>query len=697
MAVHRLSSTRVRLRPWLRDAHVLLALAIAACALGLELLTDPASVPTLLLPVIANLVVQVLGHHLAGGQTRTGLDTARLLVAVGTVLWMSIAVEGAVPLSMLYIPIVTMGAAMGWRPALVVGAAAVAATVILALVLRAALPPGFIEASGADPTMTAAQRGVTMIATMVVLAIGTRRTVGSLERAIQRARSATAQSRRQARQIAAVEEVGRVLASSGPTSDALERVMDVLHGRFGYRFASIYTVDGTYTVEGALMRLRAQRGYQEVIESFDGSLGVVGRVMRTGRAELIVDVHSDPDYASADPSVRSEVSVPLTNGDAVIGVLNVESDETRQLDASDRHTLILVADRVASALALARERQALEDRAAVFGRLIRFGTAIDADLGSEAVRSAVVRSIAEVLDTSSVTLVVRDIASGEDRIAAMHQGDMRYLGARIMPGEGMSGRAIAERRVVTHEGMTRADLPSTVQGSVIPDIFAAAAVPLLHDERVIGAIAVTRTDTDRPFTPLEMETLEIIASQVATTLVNAALHDQLAEAAIRDPLTGLWNRRQLDVGLTRLFATRDRMEPDARRPVAAILFDLDHFGAFNKRHGHSVGDQVLQAFGRILNDRVRSSDLLARYGGEEFIAVLDGATIDEATRVADEIRRRLEAVVFEGIDSTELRATVSAGCAALGPNVASFDALLELTDVALQMAKRGGRNQVVAA
>src|SRR5688572_6308993 len=147
MAAHRLSPTRVRLRPWLRDAHVLLAVAIAACALGLELLTDPASVPILLVPVVLHLCIQILGHLLAGGQARTGLDTARLLVAVGTVLWMSIAVRGAVPLSMLYIPIVTMGAAMGWRPALVVGAAAVAATVILALLLRDALPPGFIEAN----------------------------------------------------------------------------------------------------------------------------------------------------------------------------------------------------------------------------------------------------------------------------------------------------------------------------------------------------------------------------------------------------------------------------------------------------------------------------------------------------------------------------------------------------------------------
>src|SRR5829696_3210151 len=99
MAPYRLASTRAPLRRLLRDPHVLLAVAIAACALGLELLTDPSSVPTLLLPVLVNLSVQLLGHRLADGRTRTGLDTARLLVAVGTVLWMSIGVEGAVPLS----------------------------------------------------------------------------------------------------------------------------------------------------------------------------------------------------------------------------------------------------------------------------------------------------------------------------------------------------------------------------------------------------------------------------------------------------------------------------------------------------------------------------------------------------------------------------------------------------------------------
>ena len=79
------------------------------------------------------------------------------------------------------------------------------------------------------------------------------------------------------------------------------------------------------------------------------------------------------------------------------------------------------------------------------------------------------------------------------------------------------------------------------------------------------------------------------------------------------------------------------------------------------------------------------------------MAVLDGANLDEAQRVAEEIRRELELLPIPGADGQVLHATVSAGCAALGPNVASAEVLFEVADVALQMAKRAGRNQVVAA
>jgi diguanylate cyclase (GGDEF)-like protein len=162
-------------------------------------------------------------------------------------------------------------------------------------------------------------------------------------------------------------------------------------------------------------------------------------------------------------------------------------------------------------------------------------------------------------------------------------------------------------------------------------------------------------------------------------------------------LTGLHNRRHFDASMTRADALRARLALEDRRERSAILFDLDHFGAVNKRHGHQVGDRILRSFADVLRSRLRASDLVARYGGEEFIVVLDGATREEAVRLADEVRLAFRQGSIEAADSGAPITTVSAGCAALARSEVHGTILLERADVALAMAKSGGRDQVVAA
>ena len=661
------------------DPHVLLALAVVFAALIIEVAAGSDAVG---LAVAAGLFLALqisLALRVPSGRSRT-IDTARLLLALGMVFWMSLRENDAssMPLAALYLPIVATAAVLGTRQAIVLGTAAMGAFVY-----------AVATAGTADPGML--HRGIAIAVTMIVLTIGSRRTIGSMERAVANAITATAGQGRRARQMAAVEAVGRALTANGPTRAALEEVMDLLVAHFGYRYVSIYTV------EGRLMRLGAQRGYDDVIETFDGSIGVVGRVMRTGTAELVSDIFADPDYATASANVRSEVSVPLAVDGEMLGVLNIESTADAPLDEGDLDTMVVVGDRVAAALALARERDALQERAELFGRLARFGSAINASLDSATANESIIGAVADMLLVDITTLILRDATTGEDRIVAIRGGDERYVGVSIPPGVGGAGIALAEGRVVADDQINREDFPDALRGARVPDSLVSASFPLLRDDVVIGAVNVLRLDLARVFTPLELETMPLIASHIALALNNVELHAQMADAAVRDPLTGLWNRRHLDVALARLFAARARFEPELRRPVAAIMFDLDLFGLFNKRHGHRTGDAVLRAFGSILTRRLRSSDLVARFGGEEFLAVLDGASLEEAQRVADEIRRELEAIMIPGADGQELHATVSAGCAALGPNVSSLEAMLEVADVGLQMAKRGGRNQVVAA
>jgi diguanylate cyclase (GGDEF)-like protein len=683
--------TTRRLPPWRRglrrlaaDPHVLLAVAVVLAALGIEVLSQ-VRLGLVIVPAVVYLTIQIATGLAWPGKGNGTVDTSRLLIALIAVLWMSLGTRDSatLPLASLLLPIIAMAAAIGTRQLAVVGG-----TTLAVGILAYSLP------AITSPTIHTGilQRGVALAATGFVLAVGTRRTVATLERAAEHARSANAGQRRRARQMAAVEAVGRLTATAGPTAAAYDAVVELLVARFGYRYVSIYIRDGE------LMRLGAQRGYDEVIETFDGTDGVVGRVMRTGEPALVRDVAEDKDYRAASPDVRSEVTVPLRAGDVLLGVLNIESGhDAPPLDEGDRETMILVGDRIAAALALAREREALRERADIFGRMARFGSAINASLDPETAYVAIVRSVAVALETDIATLIVRDEASGDDRIVAIHGGDTRYIGASIPRGQGPSGQAIAEGRIVTSAALPRSGFPSTVRRARTEDVLAVAATPLVQDGVIIGALSLARRDLARPYSELELEALPLVAAQIGLALANVALHARVADAAIRDPLTGLWNRRHLEVATDRLFASRARLEPESRHPVAAIMFDLDHFGSFNKRHGHVVGDAVLRTFGAILSRRLRSSDIVARYGGEEFVAILDGATIDEAQRVAEEIRRELEAARISGVDGEELRATVSAGCASLGPAVATFAALLEVADVGLQMAKRAGRNQVVAA
>jgi diguanylate cyclase (GGDEF)-like protein len=162
---------------------------------------------------------------------------------------------------------------------------------------------------------------------------------------------------------------------------------------------------------------------------------------------------------------------------------------------------------------------------------------------------------------------------------------------------------------------------------------------------------------------------------------------------VHDGLTGLFNRRHFDAGIELILG---RWRRDRTKPMAAVMFDLDHFGRFNEDHGHQAGDTVLRAFSNILLERFRSSDLVARYGGEEFVVIMEGSTVADAARVADQVRLQLERRVIPGADGEPLRAQVSAGCAALDPENPTKEDLLRRADEALFMAKRAGRNRVVA-
>jgi len=168
-----------------------------------------------------------------------------------------------------------------------------------------------------------------------------------------------------------------------------------------------------------------------------------------------------------------------------------------------------------------------------------------------------------------------------------------------------------------------------------------------------------------------------------------ALQATLREQAIRDALSGLFNRRFLEGTCTRELARAQR----EGYPVALAMFDLDLFKRINDTYGHAAGDEVIVALARLLQQHARSSDTACRFGGEEFVLLLPGVDLETAATRVEELRRTFaETVVAFG--AFRLRATVSAGVAAYPVHGRSTHELVARADEALYAAKRSGRNRV---
>jgi diguanylate cyclase (GGDEF)-like protein len=193
---------------------------------------------------------------------------------------------------------------------------------------------------------------------------------------------------------------------------------------------------------------------------------------------------------------------------------------------------------------------------------------------------------------------------------------------------------------------------------------------------------------------LPVESSEITATTLATIVVTSAFafafslitnrqREQLLLLATRDPLTGAGNRRGLDAKLNDVVNAHRRMQA----PACLVMLDLDHFKHINDAHGHAVGDRILKSITDIINLRIRVTDSLYRIGGEEFVVVLEGADLDHAAHLAEQLRTLVEAnelVANPGV-------TISLGVAELRPGESRND-WLHRADEALYRAKDAGRN-----
>jgi diguanylate cyclase (GGDEF)-like protein len=215
-------------------------------------------------------------------------------------------------------------------------------------------------------------------------------------------------------------------------------------------------------------------------------------------------------------------------------------------------------------------------------------------------------------------------------------------------------------------------------------------IPMIARGEIVGLLQLSAEGPDAEQRLAAVTALgSALADGMSLALANMALREKLKNQALRDPLTGLYNRRYMEDTLQRFVRLAER----ENREISVVMVDLDHFKRLNDERGHAFGDQVLRDAAVALVGSLRETDIVCRYGGEELVVLLPDCPIERASDKAERLRLRIE----ELSNTHGATITASFGVASVPHTAQNVSDLLAGADAALYKAKQGGRNQVMTA
>jgi len=428
---------------------------------------------------------------------------------------------------------------------------------------------------------------------------------------------------------------------------------------------------------------------------------------------------------------KTILSVPLKDDGRPIGMLVfVETERERHFTADEREIADSLAAEAAIAMRNAHVLRRLEEQNRRLDSLLESTKAITSSVDLDEVLDTVARTAAEALDCQQCQIQEFDPIADTVTVAAVYAVDddpSAYESLhKVFPlADESEERAIIEDKAPVVQVASDPDVTPGARESF--ERFGDKAylnVPLVFNGQPYGLLVLIETERERRFTPAEIDLAQALAEQAAVAIEHARLYRLSERRAITDGLTGLYNYRYFYERLGQEIARARRYGA----PVSLLMIDIDDFKAFNDRHGHVAGDEVLQRVATILTSALRRDvDIVARYGGEEFAVILPNTAMtggvgpqlsipmtvaeggdegevllapppdnrDGAEAVAERVRQCIERGALmrsDGRFGTPL--TVSIGVASFPGQSDGLEDLVRNADAALYKAKRAGKNQV---
>jgi diguanylate cyclase (GGDEF)-like protein len=424
--------------------------------------------------------------------------------------------------------------------------------------------------------------------------------------------------------------------------------------------------------------------------------GIEGWVASHGRALNVPDVASEPRMAAPAWYVAHELSsayaTPIVFHSSLLGVLVLSGTAPFQLTEDDRGVLDAFVAQAGVAIRNARlydEARLSEERLAQRSReldvLNRMGEMLQACVTEDEAYAVVGRFVSELFPGEPGGVFVTSASRNLVEARAVWSATASPDWAVFKPEECWALRRGRLHLVEsTASGLLCSHLPQPAPASYlcIPLIAQGESLGLLY----LGATAATWSEP-------QQRLASTVADQLGLAVANLKLRETLRNQSIRDPLTGLFNRRYMEETLERELRRGDR----SQSPLGVVMIDLDHFKPFNDTHGHDAGDMLLRDLGRLLQTSVRSGDVACRYGGEEFMLILPGADAEITRKRAERIREAVKHLFVSHRGQSVGSVTMSAGVAAFPDHGTTGEVLTQAADAALYRAKTEGRDRVVVS
>jgi diguanylate cyclase (GGDEF)-like protein len=217
-------------------------------------------------------------------------------------------------------------------------------------------------------------------------------------------------------------------------------------------------------------------------------------------------------------------------------------------------------------------------------------------------------------------------------------------------------------------------------------------VPMMAQGEALGMVYLSSAQPGQ-LTEAKQQLAVTVAEHVALALANLKLRETLQHQSIRDPLTGLFNRRYMEESLAREIHRVERKQ----QPLGIIMLDVDHFKQFNDTFGHEAGDEVLREVGLFLQKYIRDADIACRYGGEEFMLILPDTPLEVIQQRAEQLREDIKHLQVQHRHQYLSKIAFSVGVACFPKHGLTADAVIHAADTALYRAKAAGRDRVVTA